>query len=184
MLWFEKKGVVGSMAKHLFLTGEKQVGKTTILRKLLEEKLLEEKNVTVGGFCTVRVKTKEGGSIHMLHANSQEACTEENHIFSKKDGKIIISVEKFDKTGCDILRDSDGSDLICMDELGLAEEQAFLFQEAVLTCLNGEPPVYGVVQQGQSDFLEKVLHHPDVCVYHVTVENRDILLQQLRELGW
>ena len=53
------------MVRHIFLTGEKQIGKSTILQKVLRE---YEKSV--GGFYTVRTNEFLGNqySVHLLKA--------------------------------------------------------------------------------------------------------------------
>ena len=66
-----------------------------------------------------------------------------------------------------------------MDELGPAEAAAQRFQTAVLAMLDGEKPVYGVLQQEDSAFLRRVAAHPRVRVVTVTKENRDALRHQL-----
>ena len=50
---------------------------------------------------------------------------------------------------------------------------------AVLAALDGDKPVYGVLQQADSEFLGRVAAHPRVRVVTVTEENRDRLRQQL-----
>ena len=52
-------------------------------------------------------------------------------------------------------------------------------QKAVLAALDGDKPVYGVLQQADSEFLGRVAAHPRVRVVTVTEENRDRLRQQL-----
>lgn len=120
----------------------------------------------------------------MLRAGREESCTSENLLFVKRYGIPGILSSRFDQLGCAILSERFGCDLLLMDELGPGESEALEFQQAVLACLNGEIPVYGVLQQGSSEFLEQVKAHPKVHLITVTEENRDILPQQLREAGW
>ena len=61
-------------------------------------------------------------------------------------------------------------------------------QKAVLAALDGDKPVYGVLQQADSEFLGRGAALPRVRVVTVTEENRDRLRQQLRRAdhpeGW
>ena len=57
--------------KHLFLTGPKQIGKSTVLRKLLQDR--DEK---IGGFRTVRIPLEDGASIHMVAPSEREYTDE------------------------------------------------------------------------------------------------------------
>ena len=164
--------------KHLFLTGPKQIGKSTVLRKLLQDR--DEK---IGGFRTVRIPLEDGASIHMV-APSEREYTDENRIFSRRKGVLYIDPSDFDRIGCSLLAASCDCDLILMDELGPNEADSDAFRQAVWNTLDGEVPVYGVLQVADSDFLDAVASRPDVRVIVVSEENRDDLPQHLLDLGW
>ena len=53
------------MARHVFLTGEKQIGKSTLLKKVLDNYAGE-----ISGFFTVRTKAflQKGYSVHLFCA--------------------------------------------------------------------------------------------------------------------
>ena len=160
--------------RHLFLTGEKQVGKSTLLWKLAGMA------GSTAGFRTVRTNEFLGDrfSVHMLAAGKADQPGEENLLFvcrsesPEKDGR-------FDALGCALLADTAGAALIVMDELGPNEHGAKAFQRAVLDTLDGSVPVLGVLQRAESAFLASVAAHPDVDVVEVTRENRDELLSML-----
>lgn len=165
--------------RHLFITGEKGVGKSTVLKKLLEGR-----DAAVGGFRTVRVRVSGGGDIHMLPPDTAAVCTPENRIFTRRNGVLSIDPERFAGLGCALLESRGPWDLLLMDELGPAESQAPEFQAAVLRQLDGTVPIYGVLQVADSAFLEQVKSHPQVQVETVTAENRDALPKKLLEAGW
>ena len=124
--------------EHLFLTGRKGVGKSTLLRALLEGKRL-------GGFFTLRVEgVFDRPSIHLLRAASAERPAPEN--------------------------------LVCF----CGERRPERFELLGPAALDGDTPVYGVLQQADSEFLRWVAAHPRVRVVTVTEENRDALRRQLR----
>ena len=164
--------------KHLFLTGRKQVGKSTTLRKLLEGR-----DAQTGGFLTVRLKTPDGASIHMIRPGETEFMPE-NQLFYKHKGQMFIEPDRFDRLGGAILAQSRDADLILMDELGPAESESAGFQQAVRECLDGDIPVYGVLQIGESAFLDEIKARSDVCVITVTEENRVQLAEKLLNAGW
>lgn len=167
-----------SHRKHLFLTGRKQVGKSTTLRKLLEGR-----DVQTGGFLTVRLKMPDGASIHMIRPGETE-FTSENRLFYKQKGRVFMEPGRFDRLGGGILAQSRDSGLILMDELGPAESGPVGFQQAVRECLDGDIPVYGVLQIGESAFLDEIKARSDVCVITVTEENRTHLAEELLKMGW
>ena len=164
--------------KHLFLTGPKQIGKSTVLRKLLQDR-----EIKIGGFRTVRILLEDGASIHMV-APTETAYTDENRIFSRRKGVLYIDPSDFDRIGCGLLANVHDCDLILMDELGPNEANSEKFRQAVWKTLDGAVPVYGVLQVADSDFLDAVASRPDVQVITISQENRDNMPRHLLEQGW
>lgn len=167
------------MARHIFLTGDKQVGKSTLIRNYL--KTFSGK---VGGFRTLRTDAFLGDrySVHLVRPE-MEAFTEDNLLFRCPVPRDGSAVDRFEKLGCAALAQLDGYDLILMDELGPAEVKAEKFQQAVLAALDGDIPIVGVLQKAESPFLDKIARHPNVDVIEVTMENRDLLARRnLRHL--
>ena len=155
--------------EHLFLTGRKGVGKSTLLRALLEGK-------RPGGFFTLRVEgVFDRPSIHLLRAAEDQQPSPENLVCFCGERRP----ERFDLLGVAALADTADCQVIVMDELGPSEAAAQGFQAAVLAALDGDTPVYGVLQQADSEFLRRVAAHPRVRVVTVTEENRDALRRQL-----
>lgn len=164
--------------KHLFLTGPKQIGKSTVLRKLLQDR-----EIKIGGFRTVRILQEDGASIHMV-APSETEYTDENRIFSRRKGVLYIDPADFDRIGCGLLANCCDCDLILMDELGPNEANSEKFRQAVWNTLDGEISAYGVLQVADSDFLDAIAARPDVQVITISQENRDSMPQRLLEQGW
>lgn len=164
--------------RHLFLTGPKQVGKSTVLRKLLEGR-----DVIIGGFRTVRIRVEDGADIHMIQPGGGE-FTDENRLFFRRRGVLHLDPGNFDRIGCDLLAGVGAYDLILMDELGPTEADALKFQQAVLDTMDGEVPVYGVLQMADSAFLDRIIAREDVRVITVTEDNRDQLPEELLKFGW
>lgn len=84
------------MPMHLFVTGEKRVGKSTLLAKLLCG--LEGG----AGFCTVVLR---GGvpprrSVHLLDATRKEVPCQRNRLFFCGEGMDEAVVERFCRLGC------------------------------------------------------------------------------------
>ena len=156
------------MSRHLFLTGPKGVGKSTLTRGLLAEE-----SGSLGGFFTV----KHEGGIYLLPAATERVFTPENFLFRCGQGG---NPRRFDQLGCAALADTAGCALLVMDELGPHEAEAVRFQAAVFRTLEGEIPVIGVLQQAESEFLDRIARHPLVTVLTVSRENRDDLPAVLR----
>ena len=103
------------MTRHLFLTGPKGVGKSTLIRDCLSRE-----TGRLGGFFTV----KHRGSVYLLRADTGEAPDAENFLFRCGCGG---DPGRFDALGCAALADTEGCSLLVMDELGPHEAQAVRF---------------------------------------------------------
>ncbi len=176
------------MSKHIFLTGPKQVGKSTIIRNYLATH-----PVKCAGFLTVKSETVFPGcrSVHMLDASCISGIamqkikkpSKENFLFFcgqtpamlyRQYGLLPDPALRFDRIGCALL---DGipanTDLIIMDELGPHESEAEAFRASVLRCLDGDIPILGVLQKAESALYYTIAKHPDVEIIEVTKENRN-----------
>ncbi|MBR3397979.1 MAG: nucleotide kinase [Lachnospiraceae bacterium] len=156
---------------HLFLTGEKQVGKSTLIKKLLSDNTRD-----LCGFFTVRICSTSDGLWYTHLIRPGEAPSADNILFCCSD-KSADSSERFDILGCRALEES--GDLILMDELGPHEEKAYNFKKRVLDLLNGSTPILGVLQKADSEFLNSIACHSNVRVVEVTRGNRDSLYDKL-----
>ena len=165
--------------KHLFLTGRKQVGKSTALRALLAGR-----DARIGGFRTQRVAAENGADIYMLAPTGEPEYREENILFRRRQGRTIMDDNAFDRLGEFLLKSLPGADLVLMDELGPNEAEAWGFQRAVEQALDGDAPVYGILQMADSAFLSRIAARDDVCVIPVNEENRNDLPRLLLEQGW
>lgn len=163
------------MKRHLFLTGAKQVGKSTVINRLLATQ-----PCLLGGFRTVRTDSVYAPrfSVHMLRPN--ERPTAENLLFLCGEPSNDTAAH-FGTLGCAALSQNQEAQLLLMDELGPTEANAYAFQQAVFAALDGDTPILGVLQQADSPFLGQIAAHEAVTVVEVTLENRDQLPMLLRQ---
>ena len=176
---------------HVFLTGDIQVGKTTLINKVLKELPA----CRLGGFRTVTRADVPGtsGSVYIIRAN--EVCSagaagaggagscfgDENRVGIRcgHPGPAAFP-EVFDSFGVNILADAEDCDLILMDEIGKMERKALIFTKRVLELLAGDVPVLGVLRkEGSTPLQEQIRKHPNVKLIEVTKENRDRLAAEL-----
>ena len=157
------------MAQHLFLTGEKHIGKSTLLRKVLADY-----EGTVDGFLTIRTKEYLGDhySVHMCHLKENETPNEQNLLFlcGKADKN---ATDIFNRLGCNVLSKCSDCSLIIMDELGPHEADAVQFCEMVLQLLDGSTPILGILQQPAESSWPEIVNHPKVEVIALSKDNRE-----------
>jgi len=155
---------------NIFLTGDKQVGKSTIINRFLAEY-----NGRVCGFKTL-LETDPYRRFYLHSLNPQITFNEKIYISKiNEQGFLKGNIEGFDSFGVEILNDclTSPPDLIVFDELGLFESDAILFQKAVHKCLDSPIPVLGVLKAKSSPFLDSIRYRNDVTIYNVTLENRE-----------
>ena len=159
---------------HLFLTGEVQVGKSTLLRALLERLAFP-----ACGFCTCWAVCGGEERLHLLPWGAERRCAPENAAACRVDRRAQAMSGRFDRLGPPLLLPRKGSRVLVMDELGFLEREEKVFQQAVLGALDGPLPVLGVIKPRQTPFLDAVRAHPRTRAVLVTEENRDALLEKV-----
>ena len=159
----------------IFLTGDVQVGKTTIIRNFLSQT-----GLLADGFMTYWVDAADGAGTKDLFLADYGAAakTSEGHWIARRGEGIRLkqsdgTTKVFETYGTKILERSGKRDIVIMDELGFLESDALRFQNAVMRHLSLKLPVLGVIKPFQSDFLDAVRSHPEVALKEVTKENRD-----------
>ena len=164
---------------HVFLTGDRQIGKSRALNGALAQLRLP-----VYGFRT-RFLTRERGSssLYMVPANDPENFDETMMVAELREGKMRPLTERFDAWGAHLLREAQKhpEGIILMDEVGHLEKNAMAFQDAIRACLDGDIPVLGVLRKDQSwhDFIK---NHPKVRVITMTEENRGGMADRVAKL--
>ena len=168
--------------KHIFLTGEVQSGKSTVV-----EKVLAGLNLTVGGFRSGSGDERYDASrrLYLWDVTEIPVCDDAHCVatLSREKGRVAYP-EQFDTLGCAALHraKASGADLILMDECGFLERDAAEFQAEVLRTLDGDTPVFGVVRLRGNAWTDSIKNHPRVTVISVTEENRDELPGQIISL--
>ena len=164
--------------RHLFLTGEKQVGKSTLLRRLIEAKALD-----CSGFETRAFYLDNKRRGFTLHGRVKMPPYENDCICCARieEKRSVPVLPVFEENGVRILKESLSSPapFILMDELGRLEREADAFIAEVFACIDSGKRVLGVLQICSSAHVHAIANRDDVSVVVVTPENRDALLEQL-----
>lgn len=167
---------------HVFLTGQVQVGKSTLIRRVLTA----HPAWSVGGFrsvtCLGDVPGAVGGVYLLSASEPSPVYGPENRVgirWGERGAEAFPSV--FDTMGLDLLSDTQGRDLLLMDELGFLEQNAPLFSQRVLRLLEGPIPILGVVKPRGTPLLNAVRAHSRTEILEVTPENREGLFPRLQE---
>ena len=166
------------LKRHLFLTGDKQVGKSTLLRRLIDARSLE-----CSGFETRAFFLNGERRGFTLHGRVDMPPFENDCIVCVRvaQRKSVPVPDVFSVNGVQILHKSleSAAPYLLMDELGKLEcgEEAFCAQ--VMKTLDGSKRVLGVLQKCDSPLIDAIMAREDVTVLTVTQENREDLFNML-----
>lgn len=169
---------------HIFLTGDVQVGKSTIIKKTLAALKLRD----IGGFRSVSVPDLPDGamSVYLIPVGEKDPVVNDwNRVGIRKGcGRGIGKFpEAFERAGVQALKGAEGMPLILMDEVGRMESAAARFSERILALLDGSTPILGVVQKiADTPLTNAIRQHPNVRVLTVTKENREKLAEEVLRL--
>ena len=166
------------MKRHLLICGERGVGKSTLIRRLLEHSTRE-----VGGFVTKRLPVADENGFFpiYLYPTSQsegERRNETANLVGTCDSRSSIR-QVFDTLGAQLIESAPKGGIILMDELGFLENDAMAFQSAGLCALDGETPVLAAVKPKDTPFLRAVRGHENAELVFIDEQNRDALLEKL-----
>ena len=173
------------MKRHIFLTGDIQVGKSTIIQKYIAA----HPEYRVGGFRTVwkDERWNNRNTLYIVPAAGPDMLTDNNRIGLREgvfpDRIATDYPEVFNTAGVILLRHPENYDFILVDEIGIGENTADVFQKAVLSVLDGDTPVLGVVRDKPGVLTDAVREHPNVQTIVVTVENREDVLKALLDMN-
>ena len=150
------------MRRHLLICGERGVGKSTLIRRLLEHSTRE-----VGGFVTKRLPVADENGFFpiYLYPTSQsegERRNETANLVGTCDSRSSIRhPEVFDTLGAQLIESAPEGGIILMDELGFLEKDAKVFQPK------------------DTPFLRAVRGHENAELVFIDEQNRDALLEKL-----
>ena len=163
---------------HVFLCGPRHIGKSTIVKNVIR-KLASRTPICLGGFVT---HTGRGNNMNIYISSAEGPLKYEadNCVAVRNPDSAYPFPQTFDSLGVSIIEKSKRlSNLICMDELGFFESEAYGFQDVVLQCLGETLPIIGVVKEAPVPWLEGIKNHPQVELITLTKENRDHLVSHI-----
>lgn len=160
---------------HIFLTGEKHIGKSTLVNRVLAE------IPGFGGIRSVSVFDSKGNrNVYLTGACDPAPVTVASRLGGICAHAHVVEKhpEVFDSYGLSLL---EGSRLIVIDEIGNMERDAQAYSDKI-TELVGRKDVFilGVVQKmARTPLAEFIRSSGNVEIVEVTVENRDTVFDTL-----
>jgi nucleoside-triphosphatase len=162
---------------NILITGRPGVGKTTIIRRILQH-FGEQQNIAVkmGGFTTQEMRRggcRVGFSIRAVDTGQEGVLAHIDFTSPYRVARYGVNREDMERVGVAALRRAvEQADLIIMDEIGRMENYCPSFQSAVLDALGASQDVLGTLQMRSTPFLDGIRQRQDVILKVVTRENR------------
>ncbi len=164
------------MAK-IVLTGEKQVGKSTIIQRVLSGF-----DGTVGGFLTKREPAEGKTLIPIRLYDIRKMGNTEGWKIGVCSAVQMIEAypECFDTHGVETLAFNAPPDLVVMDELGIMEKEAHGFQKRVLEIMESDLNILCVIKNKSNPFLDQVKEKADT-IFYVNPQNRERIYTHVKQ---
>lgn len=163
---------------HVLIVGARGVGKSTLIRKLLQEL-----NKPLFGFETKKENSLAddalGSPVYIYDAGTVHLQTPENLVGYCKNKCFATMKEAFDRYASKLRLPVPKDHVVVLDELGFMEATSEDFCSAVLALLDGNAPVIAAVKDKDVPFLQAVRSHPRCKCFHITEENRDELYPEI-----
>ena len=168
------------MNKKILITGQPGIGKTTIIRKLAES--LKDHNPI--GFYTAEIRERGGRKgFELIGFNGKRKLLSHIDIHSRfRVGKYGVDIEQFENFLAEIDFDTKSHGLVIIDEIGKMECLSQVFINRINKILNESRPFIAVVALKGGGLIETIKKHPGVVLFEVTLENRNILHDQILAL--
>lgn len=175
-----EEGSVKAMRKHALIVGPRRVGKSTLIRKVIETL-----NYSVAGFETKKESKMEdetlGSPIYIHTIGAPWHYSEENLLGYCKNQKTQRIRDAFNRYADKLLQPVPEGTILCFDEIGFMESKEKAFCDAVLERLDGDIPILAAVKDKEIPFLNQVRNHPNCKCFFITEENRDKLVDEVLE---
>lgn len=154
--------------KNLFISGDIGVGKSHLLRNVLEEL-----NVSLGGFITGKDYDQQGHSVYIKSLNDFVSFQNVAYVVGGTDiYSATVYSENFDDFGAKTIEYSIANrDITVMDEIGVMERDSPIFLKSIINALDSDKPVVGVIKNRKDDYLESIKSRDDTKVLFLTGSN-------------
>ncbi len=170
-----------SQAKNILLTGRPRVGKSTIIKGVVE-RLRSAGYKNIGGFFTSEMSRdgqRIGFSINTLNGRVGRLA-EVGFESPYRLGRYGIDMKSFEDIALTALEDAiKTGGLIVIDEIGYMELKSPRFRGLVVKAMDSPPFVLATIMRNKFDFPDRIKARGDVEIITVRVDNRDAVVDKL-----
>ncbi|XP_052767325.1 cancer-related nucleoside-triphosphatase-like [Mya arenaria] len=176
--------------RHVLLTGQPGVGKTTLCKKVCEK--LESLNFECQGFYTEEIR-EDGQRVGFdvitfdgKRAPLARVVDRDNPVAGRSYmvGRYNVKLQSFEQTALPTLsiKPTECTRVVVIDEIGKMELFSRSFMQTVSNILkHPKTTVFATIPIKANPFVEDIRHRDDVIVYTVTKENRYNLIDEVAD---
>ena len=168
-------------AKNILITGRPRVGKSTIIKKVVE-RLCTAGYKSIAGFYTTEIisdNKRVGFSINTLDGRIGRLA-EVGFESPYRLGKYGIDMKSFEAIALTSLEHAiKTNSLIVIDEIGYMELKSKRFRELVIKALDSPAFVLAAIMRNKFDFADIIKARNDVEVITIRTDNRDRLTDEI-----
>lgn len=163
------------MEKNILLTGKPGIGKTTLIKKVVNG---INKKLKISGFYTEEIREdNERVGFRIITIDGKEGILSHINIRSNLGvGKYFVNLKDIDEIAVKSI--SENSDLIVIDEIGKMELLSEKFRNAVLVALDTRK-VFGTIRFTEDEFIDRIKNRADTEILDVNLGNRELLAPEL-----
>jgi nucleoside-triphosphatase len=174
---------LGGTLINILIRGKPRSGKSTLIQKLVD--LFKQKGENVGGISTpeIRERSRLGFEIVDMMTGERGILAHINQKEGPKVASYRVKLEDLNRIGVQGIKRSIEKNVavIIIDEIGKMELVSKEFQEMVWEALNSQK-VIGTIGQITHPFVTKVYQRNDVKVFDITIQNRELIFNNLKTL--
>ncbi len=172
------------MTFRTFLTGSPGTGKSTVVRRVVEE--LKQIGIKVGGMTTADIRSgseRIGFEIRNLRTDEAGVLAHVNQSTGPRIGRYHVNSSDLDRIGAAGVESAVSTEqLVVIDEVGPMELTSTRFKESVRAALISGKAILGTVHRNAQDPLVRAIRSdPSIEIHEVTYANRHALPKILIE---
>jgi nucleoside-triphosphatase len=166
--YFSGETIIMIMKKNILLTGKPGVGKTTMIKNIIE--VIDKGKIA--GFYTqeIREADKRIGFMIIGLGGDRGIMAHVNIKSKYRVGRYGVDIVVFEDIAMKEL--SQQKEIIIIDEIGKMELFSDRFKQVVISLLNNKSKVViGTIGKISNTFIERIKHREDTTIIEITREN-------------
>lgn len=164
--------------RNLFISGNPGVGKTTLIKKLVD--ILPPNHFN--GFYTEEIRSgfKRTGFSISTFDGYQKTMAHVDFTSDYRVGKYFVKIENIDEIVVRIQNEKSEPKLYLIDEIGKMESFSLKFRNWVEELVRGKIPIIATIAKGGNQWIESIKKFSGFQIMELTPKNRDSVAKELQ----